>query len=92
MTGAPIKFAGIGEKIEGLEVFHPERMAGRILGMGDVVSLVEEAQRKFDQEEMKRQEERLKADGDFQKIIFCLNILQIVIYINKQVIQLVSRY
>ena len=64
VTGVPIKFIGTGEQIEALEDFHPERMAGRILGMGDVVSLVEEAQRKFDQEEMKRQEERLQA-GEF---------------------------
>ena len=64
VTGVPIKFIGTGEQIAALEDFHPERMAGRILGMGDVVSLVEEAQRKFDQEEMQRQEERLKA-GEF---------------------------
>jgi signal recognition particle subunit SRP54 len=64
VTGVPIKFIGTGEQIEALEDFHPERMAGRILGMGDVVSLVEEAQRKFDQEEMARQEERLKT-GEF---------------------------
>ena len=64
VTGVPIKFIGTGEQIEALEEFHPERMAGRILGMGDVISLVEEAQRKFDQDEMRRQEERLKA-GEF---------------------------
>ncbi len=64
VTGVPIKFIGTGEQIEALEDFHPERMAGRILGMGDVLSLGEEAQRKFDQDEMQRQEERLKA-GQF---------------------------
>jgi len=64
VAGVPIKFIGTGEQIEALEDFHPERMAGRILGMGDVISLVEEAQRKFDQDEMHRQEERLKA-GEF---------------------------
>jgi signal recognition particle subunit SRP54 len=73
VTGVPIKFIGTGEQIEALEDFHPERMAGRILGMGDVVSLVEEAQRKFDQDEMKRQEERLKAGeftlDDFKKML-----------------------
>jgi len=73
VTGVPIKFIGTGEQIDALEDFHPERMAGRILGMGDVVSLVEEAQRKFDQEEMKRQEERLKAGeftlDDFKKML-----------------------
>jgi signal recognition particle subunit SRP54 len=73
VTGVPIKFIGTGEQIEALEEFHPERMAGRILGMGDVLSLVEEAQRKFDQEELQRQEERLKAGeftlDDFKKML-----------------------
>jgi signal recognition particle subunit SRP54 len=73
VTGVPIKFIGTGEQIEALEDFHPERMAGRILGMGDVVSLVEEAQRKFDQDEMQRQEERLRAGeftlDDFKKML-----------------------
>jgi len=73
VTGVPIKFVGTGEQIEALEDFHPERMAGRILGMGDVVSLVEEAQRKFDQEEVRKQEERLKAGeftlDDFKKML-----------------------
>ena len=50
VTGAPIKFAGVSEKIDGLEVFHPERMASRILGMGDVLSLIEEAQKTVDVE------------------------------------------
>ena len=45
VTGAPIKFAGVSEKIDGLEAFHPERMASRILGMGDVLSLIEGAQK-----------------------------------------------
>ena len=73
VTGVPIKFIGTGEQIEALEDFHPDRMAGRILGMGDVVSLVEEAQRKFDQDEMRKQEERLKAGeftlDDFKKML-----------------------
>jgi signal recognition particle subunit SRP54 len=73
VTGVPIKFIGTGEQIEALEDFHPERLAGRILGMGDVVSLVEEAQRKFDQDEMQRQEERLKAGqftlDDFKRML-----------------------
>ncbi len=60
----PIKYIGVGEHIDALEEFHADRMAGRILGMGDVLSLVEQAQQKFDQEEMQRQEERLKA-GEF---------------------------
>ncbi len=49
ITGAPIKFLGTGEKLDGLEVFHPDRLASRILGMGDVLSLVEEVERKVDQ-------------------------------------------
>ncbi|MFM8891123.1 MAG: signal recognition particle protein [Planctomycetia bacterium] len=73
VTGVPIKFVGVGEQIEALEDFHAERMAGRILGMGDVVTLVEEAQRKFDQDEMRRQEERLRAGeftlDDFKKVL-----------------------
>ena len=73
VTGVPIKFIGTGEQIEALEDFHPERMAGRILGMGDVVTLVEEAQRKFDQDEMARQEERLRTGeftlDDFKKML-----------------------
>ena len=73
VTGVPIKFIGTGEQIEALEDFHAERMAGRILGMGDVVTLVEEAQRKFDQDEMVRQEERLRTGEftleDFKKML-----------------------
>ena len=64
VTGVPIKFIGTGEHLDALEEFHPDRMAGRILGMGDIVSLVEQAQRKFDQEEMLRQQERLR-QGEF---------------------------
>jgi signal recognition particle subunit SRP54 len=64
ITGVPIKFVGTGEHLDALEEFHPERMAGRILGMGDVVSLVEQAQQKFDQEEIARQEARLRK-GEF---------------------------
>ena len=64
VTGVPIKFMGTGEGVDALEEFHPDRLAGRILGMGDVVSLVEEAQRKFDKDEMQRQEDRLKS-GEF---------------------------
>ncbi len=60
VTGVPIKFVGMGEKLDRLEEFHPERMAGRILGMGDVVTLVEKAQREFDQEKMLEQQEKLK--------------------------------
>ncbi|HLS05534.1 MAG TPA: signal recognition particle protein [Wenzhouxiangella sp.] len=54
ITGAPIKFLGTGEKIDGLEPFHPDRLASRILGMGDVLSLVEEVERKVDQEKAQK--------------------------------------
>jgi signal recognition particle subunit SRP54 len=60
VTGVPIKFAGVGEQIDKLQEFHPERMADRILGMGDIRTLVEDAQRKFDDEEMRRAQEQLE--------------------------------
>ena len=59
VTGAPIKFMGVGEKFDALEEFHPERIAGRILGMGDVVSLVERAQEEVDEQEAEEMNERL---------------------------------
>ena len=60
ITRKPIKFVGVGEKLEALEVFHPERMASRILGMGDVVSLVERAQATIDVEEARKLETKLR--------------------------------
>lgn len=60
VTGKPIKFAGVGEKLEDLEPFHPERMASRILGMGDVVSLVERAAETVDMDEAKKLEEKMR--------------------------------
>ena len=70
VTGAPIKFMGTGEKIDELEVFHPDRLASRILGMGDVVSLVEKAQEHFDVEESARLAEKmLKAEFDFEDFL-----------------------
>ena len=65
VTGAPIKFAGVAEKINGLEVFHPERMASRILGMGDVLSLIEEAHRNVDVEEAKKLAKKVKSGKGF---------------------------
>ena len=53
VTGCPIKFAGTGEKLDALDPFHPDRMAARILGMGDVLSLIEKAQASFDLEKAK---------------------------------------
>jgi signal recognition particle subunit SRP54 len=60
VTGKPIKFAGVGEKLEDFEPFHPERMASRILGMGDVVSLVEKAAEAVDLDDAKRMEEKMR--------------------------------
>ena len=63
VTGCPIKFVGMGEKLEALEPFYPDRMASRMLGMGDVLSLIEKAQETFDMEEAKKMEKKLrKAD------------------------------
>jgi signal recognition particle subunit SRP54 len=59
VTGAPIKFVGVGEKIDALEEFLPERVAGRILGMGDVVSLVEKAQREINDDDAKTLQDRM---------------------------------
>jgi signal recognition particle subunit SRP54 len=59
VTGRPVVMVGVGEKLDALEPFHPERMAGRILGMGDIVSLVEEAQDKIDQDEARQVTERM---------------------------------
>ena len=60
VTGRPIKFVGVGEKLDEFEAFHPERMAGRILGMGDVVSLVEKAAETIEEDEAARMEEKLR--------------------------------
>lgn len=62
VTGKPIKFAGMGEKLEALEVFHPDRMASRILGMGDVMTLVEKAQKDVDQEKAKELERKMRTN------------------------------
>lgn len=61
VTGTPIKFVGVGEKLDALEVFHPDRMASRILGMGDVLGLVERAQEAFDAKQAATLEKKLKA-------------------------------
>jgi signal recognition particle subunit SRP54 len=73
VTGKPIKFVGMGEKLDKLDVFHPDRMAERILGMGDVVSLVEKAQQVIDQDEAREQAEKMFVGSftldDFLKLI-----------------------
>jgi signal recognition particle subunit SRP54 len=65
VTGKPVKFAGVGEKLSGLEAFHPERMASRILGMGDVLSLIEEAKKGIDEEKAVAFAKKLKSGKGF---------------------------
>ena len=62
VTGKPIKFAGIGEKLEDIEAFHPDRMASRILGMGDMLTLIEKAEKAFDAKKAAEMEEKLKSN------------------------------
>jgi len=76
VTGKPIKFVGTGEKLSGLEPFHPERMASRILGMGDIVSLVEEAHRQVDLDEAQRVAEKIKKGKGFDLEDFKAQIQQ----------------
>src|SRR5512139_719208 len=76
VTGKPIKFAGVAEKLTGLEPFHPERMAARILGMGDILSLVEEAHAKIDLEEAQRVAEKVKKGKGFDLEDFKQQIAQ----------------
>ncbi|MBO0710673.1 MAG: signal recognition particle protein [Acetobacteraceae bacterium] len=76
ITGAPIKFAGISEKLEGLEDFHPERVAGRILGMGDIVGLVEKAAETVDEEEAEKLARKM-AKGQFDLEDYAKQLKQI---------------
>ena len=65
VTGKPIKFIGVSEKVDGLEPFHPERMASRVLGMGDVLSLIEQAQKNVDLDEAKKLADKVKSGKSF---------------------------
>ena len=77
VTKKPIKYIGVGEKPDALEEFHPERMAGRILQMGDIVSLVEKAQSTFDEAEAKRLEKKVKKEGmDLQDFLSTMKQIQ----------------
>jgi len=76
VTGRPIKFAGVGEKLDALEPFHPERMASRVLGMGDILSLVEEAHKQVDLEQAQRVAEKLKKGKGFDLEDFKQQLLQ----------------
>ena len=73
VTGKPIKFIGVGEKLEAIEEFHPDRVAGRILGMGDILTLVEQAQRQYDQGEAAKLEAKM-ASGKFSLDDFLLQL------------------
>jgi signal recognition particle subunit SRP54 len=63
VTGVPIKYLGTGEKLDALEIFYPDRLASRILGMGDILTLIERAETAFDQEQVKRLEGKMRAGG-----------------------------
>ncbi len=76
VTGKPIKFAGVGEKLTGLEAFHPDRMASRILGMGDVLSLIEDVQKNVDVAEAERFAKKFKSGKGFNLEDFKLQIGQ----------------
>ena len=76
VTGAPIKFVGVAEKIDGLEVFHPERMASRILGMGDVMSLIEDAHKSVDVAEAEKLAKKVKSGKGFDLDDFKAQIAQ----------------
>jgi signal recognition particle subunit SRP54 len=76
VIGKPIKFLGVGEKLDALEVFHPDRLASRILGMGDVLTLIEKAQETFDAEQVKALEKKFRQD-DFTLEDFRQQLLQI---------------
>ena len=76
ITGKPIKFIGTGEKIDGLEAFHPDRIASRILGMGDILSLVEEVERKVDKKKSEKLAKKLKKGKSFDLNDFREQILQ----------------
>jgi signal recognition particle subunit SRP54 len=76
VTGVPIKFLGTGEKLNAIEVFHPDRLVNRILGMGDVMSLIEKAQEELDQEEAQKAGERLMS-GEFNLEDFLKQMQQI---------------
>lgn len=76
-TRKPIKYVGVGEKPEALEEFHPERMAGRILQMGDIVSLVEKAQQAFDEAEAKKLEKKVRKEGiDLEDFLTAMKQMQ----------------
>jgi signal recognition particle subunit SRP54 len=76
VTGKPIKFAGVGEKLNGLEPFHPDRMASRILGMGDVLTLIEDVQKSVDRKEAEKLAQKVKTGKGFDLEDFKQQIVQ----------------
>ena len=76
ITGKPIKFVGVSEKLNGLEAFHPERMASRVLGMGDVLSLIEDVHREIDQAEAGKLAKKIKSGHGFDLNDFKMQIVQ----------------
>ena len=76
VTGKPIKYIGVSEKVDGIELFHPERMASRVLGMGDVLSLIEQAQKNVDLEEAKKLADKVKSGKNFDLDDFKAQMLQ----------------
>jgi signal recognition particle subunit SRP54 len=76
VTGVPIKFLGTGEKLKDIEVYHPDRLANRILGMGDVMTLIERAQEEMDQEEAERASRRMM-EGEFDLDDFLKQMQQV---------------
>ncbi len=76
ITGKPIKFVGVSEKLNGLEAFHPERMASRVLGMGDVLSLIEEAHRKVDHAEAEKLARKVQSGKGFDLNDFKMQFVQ----------------
>ena len=76
ITGKPIKFVGVSEKLNGLEAFHPERMASRVLGMGDVLSLIEDVHREIDQVEAEKLAKKIKSGHGFDLNDFKMQIVQ----------------
>lgn len=84
ITGKPIKFAGVGEKMSDLEIFYPDRMASRILGMGDVLSLIEKAQQAIDEEEAKQLGNKmLNEDIDFEDFLSMMGQMKKLGPLNK---------
>ncbi|MFL9608706.1 signal recognition particle protein [Methylobacillus pratensis] len=76
VTGKPIKYIGVSEKVDGIELFHPERMASRVLGMGDVLSLIEQAQKNVDLDEAKKLADKVKSGKNFDLDDFKAQMLQ----------------